>query len=126
MQRPVASLGGAMNTQRSTALVILAMMLSCPVLAEEPSAGAFRQSYAPSFGVIMGVAQLRHFKLWYAGNVRNWPLADYELGQIKASFEDATKLYPNLPAADMSSMTQPADEISSAIKAKDGMKFEGV
>lgn len=72
----------------------------------------------------MTVAQLRHFKLWYAGNIRNWALARYELNQINESIEDAKKLYPNLPTADMSSLAAPVDEIRNAIAAKDTAKFQ--
>jgi hypothetical protein len=52
----------------------------------------------------MGAMQLRHFKLWYAGDVRNWGLARYELQQINVSFQEAVKYYPNFPLADMESM----------------------
>lgn len=92
----------------------------CPALAGDEPEG----KYAPNLGDIMGAIQLRHFKLWYAGNVKNWRLADYELGQIKASFQDAMRLYPNVPEANMTAMTQPAEEIHGAIVAKDRNKFE--
>jgi len=98
----------------------LAAGLCCPAFAGDEPQG----KYAPNLGDIMGMIQLRHFKLWYAGNVRNWRLADYELGQIKASFQDAMRLYPNVPEANMATMTQPAEEIHSAIVAKDRGKFE--
>lgn len=78
---------------------------------------------APRLGDIMGATQLRHFKLWYAGAQKNWPLANYELGQIKESFQDAMTYYPGLPVADMSIMAKPAAEIDAAIKAKDGGRF---
>ncbi len=37
---------------------------------------------------VMGQTQLRHFKLWFAGALGNWPLARYELEQIKRNFEE--------------------------------------
>jgi hypothetical protein len=113
-----------MKTKPSTTLIILAITMACPALAAETGSGASQQSYAPSLGVIMTVTQLRHFKLWYAGNIRNWTLADYELNQINGSIEEAKKLYPNAPTADMSSLAVPADEIRGAIAAKDTVKFE--
>jgi hypothetical protein len=67
--------------------------------------------------------QLRHFKLWYAGEVQNWDLAKYELGQIQASVQDASRDFPNIPAADMTIMTEPLQEIREAIEAKSGTKF---
>ena len=41
--------------------------------------------YTPRLNNIMILTQLGHFKLWYAGAVQNWPLANYELEQIRAS-----------------------------------------
>jgi hypothetical protein len=63
--------------------------------------------------------------LWYAGAVQNWPLASYELAQIRASIEDVQTLYQNDNARTMSTMMTPVtDELDSAIKAKDGIKFQ--
>jgi hypothetical protein len=33
-------------------------------------------------GDFMGLTQLRHFKLWYAGRSKNWELADYEVENV--------------------------------------------
>ena len=55
--------------------------------------------------------------------MKNWELANYELAQIGASFEDAARLFPNISAAPITTMTQPADEVRSAIEAKDSAKF---
>jgi len=46
----------------------------------------------PGLGEIMTLQQLRHIKLWFAGRARNWPLADYELGELNEGFEDVGKL----------------------------------
>ena len=81
------------------------------------------QSYKPSLGDIMGATQLRHFKLWFAGKLRNWPLAAYELEQVRASFSDAMRLYPNIPVADLSIMGPAAQKLDQAIKAEDSAKF---
>jgi hypothetical protein len=48
----------------------------------------------PGLGEIMGVIQQHHAKLYYAGTKANWPLADYELGEIQESLDDAMKFYP--------------------------------
>ena len=71
----------------------------------------------------MMLVQLGHFKLWYAGAVQNWPLANYELAQIRANIVDAKRLYPNNFESDMSMMTPAADELDKAIEAKDSAKF---
>jgi hypothetical protein len=46
----------------------------------------------PGLGEIMTLQQLRHLKLWFAGHAGNWPLADYEIGELNEGFEDVTKL----------------------------------
>src|SRR5215472_18406078 len=43
--------------------------------------------------------------MWLAGNLRNWPLAEYELSQMNATLQDARALFPNVPAADTSAMS---------------------
>ena len=65
----------------------------------------------------MGATQLRHFKLWYAGRFSNWDLAKYELGQIEASIQDAARYFPNIPAADMTTMTEQVKELRTATEA---------
>ena len=77
----------------------------------------------PRLNNIMMLTQLGHFKLWYAGIVQNWPLANYELEQIRASISIAKTLYPNNPKSNMKMMTPAADDLDDAIKAKDSAKF---
>jgi hypothetical protein len=50
------------------------------------------EPYAPGLGEIMALQQMRHIKLWFAGSAGNWPLADYEIGELKEGFEDVSKL----------------------------------
>jgi hypothetical protein len=59
-----------------TALAVLLISNGGSVMAEDKSSQS-AASYAPSLGNIMAAVQLRHSKLWYAGKVKNWPLADY-------------------------------------------------
>ena len=46
----------------------------------------------PGLGEIMTLQQLRHIKLWFAGRAGNWPLADYEIGELGEGFDDVNKL----------------------------------
>ena len=71
----------------------------------------------------MGVTQLRHFKLWHAGEVGNWDLAKYELRQIQTIIEDASRHFPNIPAADMTIMSDPVQEVRNPIDARSTTKF---
>jgi hypothetical protein len=95
---------------------------SLPALADEQEPGP---AYTPRLNSIMLLAQLGHFKLWYAGTVQNWPLANYELEQIRASIDVAKALYPNSANSNMDTMMPAAGELDKAIKAKDKAKFAG-
>ena len=109
--------------KRRAVIAALAIGMSFPVLADDQPPGKAQPPYLLRLSDIMVATQLRHFKLWYAGQVKNWELANYELAQIGASFEDAARLFPNISAAPITTMTQPADEVRSAIEAKDSAKF---
>lgn len=67
----------------------------------------------------MGTMQLRHFKLSFAGKLRNWELAAYELDQIKKSFQDAATSYPGIPVADMTIMAEPVRRLGEAVQKKE-------
>ncbi len=110
-----------MSIRYSAAVFALVASLTLSGFAEERAVAA--EAYVPRLGDFMGATQLRHFKLWYAGKEKNWPLAGYELDQIKDNFQDAMTYFPGLPAADMSTMAKPAAQIDAAIKAKDSAKF---
>ena len=108
------------------ALSIVAAML--PAFAQETVPYASRppvvgDTYMPTLGDIMGATQLRHFKLWYAGKLRNWDLASYELGQIEDSLINAARLYQNIPVEKINMIQQPLIALAGAIKAKDGARF---
>ena len=112
--------------KRRWLVIILSLGMSFPVAAaerqSEQSFGSQQQTYTPSLAVVMGLVQLSHFKLWLAGNLRNWPLAEYELSQMNATLQEPRALFPNVPAADTSVMS--AEELRDAIRTKDGDKFD--
>jgi hypothetical protein len=72
----------------------------------------------------MASVQLRYPKLWYAGALKNWPLANYELARIKDGLEDATWFYGNIPVEAVMLIAKPLSDLGEAITAKDGGKFE--
>jgi len=51
-------------------------------------------AYAPGLGEIMAATQMRHLKLWYAGQAGNWPLASYEVDELEEGFADAVRFHP--------------------------------
>jgi hypothetical protein len=82
----------------------------------------------PGLGETMGVIQQHHAKLYYAGSKSNWPLADYELGEIQESLEDAVKFNPTFKGAPVASLV-PAltkgslQKVQDAIGKKDKKAF---
>jgi len=110
-----------MKIRALSAAVVGVLLLAPLALAQAPAGSA---GYVPHLGDIMSGTQMRHFKLSFAGKLRNWPLAAYELGQIKESFQDAATLYPGIPITDMTIMADPVRQLSEAIEAKDGSKFD--
>jgi hypothetical protein len=115
--------------KRRRAVIILALAMSFPVAAAEqksgqPSGDRPQQSYTPSLALVMGTIQVSHFKLWLAGNLRNWPLAEYQLSQMKATLHDCRTLFPDVTVADTSAISRSADAFRDAIKNKDGAQFD--
>ena len=77
--------------------LIGAMMLGTAAGAEDAAMPGMTMqetnaSMVPGLGEIMTLQQLRHIKLWFAGHAGNWPLADYEMGELNEGFEGVNKL----------------------------------
>jgi hypothetical protein len=75
----------------------------------------------PGLGEIMTLQQLRHIKLWFAGHAGNWPLADYEIGELQEGFEDADKLVGGGMVEAMVGAT--IKELQKAVNEKNGPAF---
>jgi cytochrome c553 len=112
-----------MTMKLFAAMAVLFIGAASPLQADEQTPSNAQERYVPRLNDMMVATQLRHFKLWYAGLVQNWPLANYELAQIRNAIADTRRLYPNSGGSDMSTMTPPADDLDDAIKAKDSVKF---
>ena len=75
------------------ATVLLAAGLACAQDSGKQGGGAVDETEGlPHLSEIMVQQQMRHIKLWLAGDSRNWPLADYEIDQLKDGFDDVAKL----------------------------------
>jgi hypothetical protein len=101
---------------------------SAPPAAALPPAKDAPKAYVPGLEQFMNVIQSEHAKLWYAGSARNWPLAAYQLGEIKEVMSDAQDLVPtfkNLPLDKMldAVITGEIAELEKAIDAQDEPKF---
>lgn len=78
---------------------------------------------APRLGDIMIRIQARHIKLWFAGQAQNWPLAAYELNQLRTSLAEAAVLYSGIPVTNVATMMTPIQAIFDSIEAKDTRRF---
>jgi cytochrome c553 len=112
-----------MNMKLFAAMAVLFIVAASPLQADEQKPANAQERYVPRLNDMMVATQLRHFKLWYAGLVQNWQLANYELTQIRNAIADTRRLYPNSGGSDMSTMMSPADDLDDAIKATDSAKF---
>lgn len=104
-----------------------ALLAPCEASAQEAQqaagTGAANEPYVPKIGEIMALQQMRHIKLWFAGRAGNWPLADYEIDELKEGFDDVSKqlggdMVEKAVGAQMSALEK-------AVEAKDRATFTG-
>ena len=94
--------------------------------------GAAAPAEGPELGAQMLELQIRHARLWQAGQARNWVLAQFQLAELRESFSGVVEtngehaaLQPQRLADVLPAMTNPAmDELQAAIDANDGAKFD--
>src|SRR2546427_9212313 len=82
-----------------------------------------KEPFTPGLGEIMTLQQMRHLKLRFAGQAANWPLADYELDELREGFEDIVKYFPTkdeVPTGPMASavIEKEVAALDKAIEAK--------
>jgi hypothetical protein len=103
-----------------TIIVVSSSMLA----AAQPA----KDTYQPGLGEFMMATQLRHAKLWFAGKSNNWPLAAYEVDEIKEGLEDAAKYHANndgVPVAELiKAIIDPRlEQLEKAIEGKSSTQF---
>ena len=54
-----------------------------------------KSAYHPELGEQMLVLQIRHARLWFAGQAQNWILAAYELQELKEAFDSVVEQNPD-------------------------------
>ncbi|PYR38899.1 MAG: hypothetical protein DMF90_01625 [Acidobacteria bacterium] len=106
--------------------VLTWLELSAVACQRPPAAPAF----TPGLGEIMTLTQMRHSKLWFAGQAGNWPLASYELDELNEGMEDAAKFHPThkdaslpIPALIEKIMKEPIEGVEKAVAARDQAGF---
>ncbi len=105
--------------------------VSAPPISPPPAAApkpAVAKTYIPGLEQFMNVILAEHNKLWFAAKARNWPLANYELGEIKevmGDIQDLVPIFKNLPLAEMldAVIVKEIVALENAIEAKDYKKF---
>ena len=88
------------------------------------------KAFVPGLEQFMNVILIEHNKLWFAAKARNWPLAEYQLGEIKEIMGDVQDFVPtfkNLPLAEMvdAVITKEIAALEKSIEAKDYKAFTG-
>ena len=96
---------------------------------EQPQQPWISPSYIPELSLLMGLLQLRQFKLSFAAEVENWDLAKYEVAQVRESLGAAARFYPeyeNVPQAKLIyEVSNPAlTAIDKAIAEKNRLVFK--
>jgi len=99
-------------------------------VASSGSSEAAAEPYVPGLGELMSLQQMRHVKLWFAGQAENWELAAYELDELGEGFDDVVKFHPthkDSPVAPKDAIprivTEPLTELRTVVDRKDVRAF---
>lgn len=83
-----------------------------------------KESYKPGFGEFMSSIQSHHAKLWFAGQNKNWKLADFEIHEIMEAVDNIQKFETDRIESQKIKMIMPAiDSVTYAIKNQDAFLF---
>ena len=101
-----------------------------PAPATASKAAPAPSPWTPGLGELMSLQQMRHVKLWFAGEAGNWKLAAYEVDELNEGFDDIVRLHPThkdspvpIPEPVAKIVRQPLSEVGKAIEAKDKARF---
>lgn len=91
-RRPSRSGWAAALRHRRASRLALCALISIAV----PSCRSATETsaYTPGLGEIMSLTQMRHVKLWFAGEAQNWELAAYETDELDEGFADVVRFHP--------------------------------
>jgi hypothetical protein len=110
--------------------IVLAFCISTLFGASGCNRQPAEPAFTPGLGEIMTLTQMRHSKLWFAGQSQNWPLAEYELDEINEGLEDAARFHPTHKDAELpipqlidKIMKAPLSHLGEAVEAKDQERF---
>lgn len=112
----------------ASAVVLMLLLAGCSVKRTDAGASAEVKAYVPGTGDIMVENQMHHAKLWFAGQDGNWPLAQYELNELREGFDHVKTYHPTFkkkPTAPMIDqyVAGPLDELDKAVQGKNQAAF---
>jgi hypothetical protein len=114
------------------AWVWMVVLIACgPAARQTGMAGpAVAEPFTPGLGELMSLQQMRHTKLWLAGQAANWKLADYEIDELGEGFDDVVKFHPthkDSPVAPKDvipvMVKAPLEDLRKAVEAQDPAAF---
>jgi len=106
----------------------VALAQTAPAAAPAPTGGV-EANFKPGFDDMMTmVVQPRHIKLYYAGQAKNWPLAAFQLNELRHSYDRIAAALPKYRTFSLkptlTSMSWGAiNALNQAITAKDSARF---
>ncbi|HST28453.1 MAG TPA: hypothetical protein VLK26_08815 [Rudaea sp.] len=91
-----------------------------------------KSAYHPELGEQMLILQIRHARLWFAGEAGNWNLATFEVQELQEAFDavvahnpDDANLQPERLADVLPAMTRgPIADLRKAVDSKSKAAFE--
>jgi hypothetical protein len=91
-----------------------------------------KSAYHPELGEQMLILQIRHARLWFAGEAGNWNLATFEVQELQEAFDavvehnpDDANLQPERLADVLPAMTRgPISDLRKAVDGKSKAAFE--
>lgn len=118
-----------MLSHRRPSAIAVAVCLLSSLLPSYRSAGQ-DEPYVPGLGEIMSLTQMRHLKLWFAGQAENWALAAYETDELEEGFSDVVTFHPThkgspTPLSQLipEFSAGPIEALRSAIEHRDLVEF---
>ena len=111
---------------------VSALQAEVKALQAAKGAAATPATEGPELGAQMLELQIRHARLWQAGEAQNWMLAQFQLAELRESFGGIVEtngehaaLQPQRLAEVLPAMTEPAlAQLQAAVDAHDKAKFE--
>jgi hypothetical protein len=99
----------------------LRAVLSSAIIVALSASSAAPADVSATLSDLMTRLQLQHAKLWFAGKLSNWGLANYEIQQIDANLEATSRLLADPSQADRAK--EQIGAVRQALQSKDVAAF---